>query len=111
MPALLIFALLAGGPPAIQLRQAPPAPRPERPPVRLAGIKAARKAAEAATGGRAVSAVRIALNGAWMGFEVRIHMPGRAQGWRCLVDADTVPPRVRERRAIPNPPLRKRPVP
>jgi hypothetical protein len=79
--------------------------------VRLAGAKAAREAAEAATGGKAVSVQRIPLNGAIAGYEVRIHMPGRAQGWRCIVDADPTPPRVRERHAIPNPPSRSRAKP
>lgn len=49
----------------------------------------AKTIAERETGGKAVSARRIPLNGASGGWEVDLRMPGEAQGWRCVVDADT----------------------
>lgn len=97
--------LSACEPPGIQLRHEPAGRARMESQLRLPGARAARDAAEAATGGKAVSLVRIPLNGAVLGFEVRIRMPGRTQGWCCTVDADTVPPRVRDRRPIPNPAL------
>ena len=64
----------------------------------------ARQVAEAATGGRAVAFTRIRINGSTVwGFEVRVHMPGKAKGWRCLVDMD-FPPKLYDRFEIPNPP-------
>ena len=65
---------------------------------------AARQVAEAATGGKAVAFTRIRINGSTVwGFEVRVHMPGKAKGWRCLVDLD-YPPKVYNKYEIPNPP-------
>jgi hypothetical protein len=63
----------------------------------------ARQTAEAHTGGQAVSMQRIRINGSTVwGFEVKVHMPGRKEGWRCLVDMDN-PPKVYTKYAIPNP--------
>lgn len=45
--------------------------------------------AEERTGGVAVSAREIPLNGATRGYEVQIRMPGRARGWKVVVDGDT----------------------
>jgi hypothetical protein len=67
-------------------------------------VKTAREAraiAEHTTGGLAVSARRIPLNGATGGWEVDLHMPGEARGWRCIVDSDTHG--VHSRTRIPNP--------
>jgi hypothetical protein len=49
----------------------------------------AKAIAEHETGGIAVSARRIPLNGATGGWEVDLHMPGEKRGWRCIVDNDT----------------------
>lgn len=49
----------------------------------------ARRIAEQETGGRAVSARRIPLNGATGGWEVDVHMAREDRGWRCIIDADT----------------------
>jgi hypothetical protein len=51
--------------------------------------KQAKAIAEQDTGGKAVSARRIPLDGASGGWEVDIRMPREAQGWRCVIDADT----------------------
>jgi hypothetical protein len=51
--------------------------------------KEAKRIAEQETGGRAVSANRIPLNGASGGWEVDVHMPKESRGWRCIIDADT----------------------
>ena len=69
---------------------AAPASRPRKQvsgPVKSA--KEAKAIAEQDTGGRALSARRVALDGASGGWEVDVHMPGEARGWRCLIDADT----------------------
>lgn len=60
---------------------------------------------EQETGGSAVSAHRIPLNGATGGWEVDLHMPKENQGWRCIVDNDTH--MVRTKTRIPNPPPHK----
>lgn len=75
------------------------APRPKTGPVRTA--KEARAIAEQETGGEAVSARKIALNGASGGWEVEVRMPGEDRGWRCVVDADTR--MVYTKARIPNP--------
>ncbi len=49
----------------------------------------AKRIAEQETGGRAVSAHRIPLNGATGGWEVEVHMPKEVRGWRCVIDSDT----------------------
>lgn len=51
--------------------------------------KEAKAIAEQDTGGKAVSARRIPLNGASGGWEVDVRMPHENRGWRCVVDADT----------------------
>lgn len=56
-------------------------------PVKTAGE--AKAIAERETGGRAVAARRIPLNGASGGWEVDLRMPGEERGWRCIIDSDT----------------------
>lgn len=51
--------------------------------------KEAKAIAEQDTGGKAVSARRVPLNGASGGWEVDVRMPHESQGWRCVVDSDT----------------------
>ncbi len=68
--------------------------------------KDAKAIAEQETGGIAVSARRIHLNGASGGWEVDVHMPQDAKGWRCIIDADTRMVHTRSR--IPNPKPSKR---
>jgi hypothetical protein len=72
----------------------------------LTQARQARGVAEDATGGIAVSARRIPLNGATGGWVVDVHMPGEARGWRCVVDRDTRS--VHSRTRIPNPPAGQR---
>jgi hypothetical protein len=55
----------------------------------IKGAKQAKAIAEQETGGRAVSARRVPLNGASGGWEVDVRMPGEAKGWRCIIDSDT----------------------
>lgn len=57
--------------------------------------------AESQTGGQAVSARRIDLNGATGGYEVIVQMPGKEKGWRVVIDIDTR--RVKDTYPIPNP--------
>lgn len=67
-------------------------------------VKTAREAkaiAERNTGGIAVSARCVPLNGATGGWEVDIHMPRETRGWRCIVDNDTHA--VFNKTRIPNP--------
>ncbi|MEI6593912.1 MAG: PepSY domain-containing protein [Holophagaceae bacterium] len=52
-------------------------------------VKEAKTIAEQETGGKAVSARRVPLNGASGGWEVEVRMPREARGWRCIIDADT----------------------
>ena len=74
--------------PALVLSAGPARPRKHAAgPVRNA--KEAKAIAERETGGRAVSARRIPLNGASGGWEVDLRMPGEARGWRCIIDSDT----------------------
>jgi hypothetical protein len=51
--------------------------------------KEAKAIAEQDTGGKAVSARRIALNGASGAWEVAVRMPHEDRGWRCIIDSDT----------------------
>lgn len=51
--------------------------------------KEAKTIAEQETGGKAVSARRIPLNGASGGWEVDVRMPHEDRGWRCVIDCDT----------------------
>jgi hypothetical protein len=68
----------------------------------VATAREARAIAEQDTGGIAVSARRVPLNGATGGWEVDLHVPGETQGWRCTVDCDTR--MVFRKTRIPNPP-------
>lgn len=63
--------------------------------------KEAKDIAEREVGGTAMSAHRIHLNGASSGWEVDVHMPKEAQGWRCVIDSDTHMVHTKDR--IPNP--------
>ncbi|MDP1832330.1 MAG: PepSY domain-containing protein [Geothrix sp.] len=49
----------------------------------------AKAIAERETGGKAITARRIPLNGASGGWEVELRMPHDEKGWRCVIDADT----------------------
>lgn len=81
-------ALLALLLPAAVLHAGRPAARKHAAgPVRTAGE--AKAIAERETGGRAVHARRISLNGASGGWEVDVRMPGGEKGWRCIIDSDT----------------------
>ncbi|HQL48369.1 MAG TPA: hypothetical protein PLC09_06855 [Holophaga sp.] len=80
------------------------APRPKTGPVRTA--KEARAIAEQETGGQAVRARKITLNGASAGWEVEVRMSGEDRGWRCIVDADSRSVFTKTR--IPNPEARKK---
>ena len=64
-------------------------------------VKEAKAIAEQDTGGIAVSARRVPLNGASGGWEVDVHMPKEDRGWRCTVDCDTHQVYTKDR--IPNP--------
>jgi len=67
----------------------------------VGSAKEAKAIAEQETGGNAVSARRIPLNGASGGWEVEVHMPKEDRGWRCIIDADTHGVYTKDR--IPNP--------
>ena len=69
-------------------------------------VKEAKAIAEQDTGGIAVSARRVPLNGASGGWEVDVHMPKDDRGWRCTVDNDTHMVHTKDR--ITNPPLKGR---
>lgn len=74
--------------PALVLSAGTPRPRKHAGgPVKTAGE--AKAIAERETGGRAVTARRIPLNGASGGWEVDLRMPGEERGWRCIIDSDT----------------------
>jgi hypothetical protein len=67
--------------------------------------------AEAETGGEAVTARRVAMNGTAApdglgGIEVLVHMPNAKQGWRCLIDSNNMKLRSKER--THNPPSKVR---
>lgn len=66
----------------------------------------AKAIAEHDTGGVAISARRVHLNGATGGWEVDLHMPGEERGWRCVVDRDSHA--IYSRTRIPNPELKRR---
>jgi len=51
--------------------------------------KEAKTIAEQETGGKAVTARRVPLNGASGGWEVDVRMPHESKGWRCIIDSDT----------------------
>ncbi len=67
----------------------------------VASAKEAKAIAERETGGSALSARRVYLNGASGGWEVEVHMPREDRGWRCIIDADTHAVHTKDR--IPNP--------
>jgi uncharacterized membrane protein YkoI len=69
--------------------------------------KEAKAIAEQETGGKAVSAIRIPLNGASGGWEVDVHMPKEERGWRCVIDADTHTVHTKTRIDNPSPKTRK----
>lgn len=74
--------------PALVLSAAPKKPRKHASgPVKNA--KEAKAIAEQETGGKAISARRIPLNGASGGWEVDLRMPHEERGWRCIIDSDT----------------------
>lgn len=101
--------------PRVLLRQAPARTAPTVPPTRHhlghplcppwlpLGLTAesAMGLAEACTGGVAISAREIPLNGATGGFEVYLEMPRGDRGWRVVIDRDTGG--VRGRTPLPNP--------
>jgi hypothetical protein len=70
--------------------------------------KAAKEIAERETGGTALTARRVPLNGASGGWEVEVRMPKEERGWRCVIDADSHSVYTKDR--IPNPkaPSRRR---
>ena len=82
------------------------APRKSGPRVQgtVRNAKDAREIAEQDTGGIAVSARKVPLNGASCGWEVDVHMPKEDRGWRCTVDCDTRQVHTKDR--IPNPPVK-----
>src|SRR5664279_525020 len=83
--ASLAMALLV---PAIVLATGTTKPRKRTSgPVRSANQ--AKAIAEQETGGKAISARRIPLNGASGGWEVDVRMPKEAKGWRCIIDSGT----------------------
>ncbi len=82
-PASLALALLA---PALVLSAATPKTRTSG---LVKSTKQAKAIAEQDTGGKAISARRIPLNGASGGWEVDVRMPREDKGWRCIIDADT----------------------
>ena len=55
----------------------------------IKSAKEAKAIAEQDTGGKAISARRISLNGASGGWEVDVRMAHEDKGWRCIIDADT----------------------
>lgn len=84
LPALgLVLALLQSQPLAAGSRH------PKRPSGVVKSASEAKAIAERETGGRAVSARRVPLNGASTGWEVEVRMPKEDKGWRCIIDADT----------------------
>ncbi len=85
MRTLLACGLLA----LLPLSAPAAAPRGKRVKTLVTSAKEAKAIAEQDTGGRAVSARRIPLNGASGGWEVDLRMPGEARGWRCIIDSDT----------------------
>ena len=64
--------------------------------------KSAKRIAELATGGEAVRAQKVPHNGSIHAWEVLVHMPGKEQGWRVVINWDDG--KVLGKEAIPNPP-------
>jgi hypothetical protein len=94
--------------PFILISATVPAPAPKYVMVPVLTAREAKAIAEHRTGGIAVSARRIPLNGATGGWEVDVHMPREAQGWRCIVDRDSHGVRSRTRIPNPRPPKNRR---
>jgi hypothetical protein len=94
LPALLVASV----PQKPKSAPKPPAVRRAKP---LATARQAQEVAERETGGIAVSARRIPLNGASGGWEVDVHLPKDTRGWRCIIDNDTH--MVSTKTRIPNP--------
>ena len=67
----------------------------------LVNAKDAKAIAARETGGEAVSAKEVPLNGASGGWEVDVRMPKESQGWRCIIDDDSR--MVSTKTRIPNP--------
>jgi len=65
----------------------------------------ARALAESETLGEAVTTRRIIQTDGTKGWEVLVHMPGLAKGWRVIIDRDLA--KVRWKEAIWNPPSRR----
>lgn len=100
MPRPLALALLALLPLGPLAAGAPKSPRIRHEgPVRTA--REAKAIAERDTGGVAVSARQVRLNGASGGWEVDVRMAKEDRGWRCTVDCDTRQVHTKDR--IPNP--------
>jgi uncharacterized membrane protein YkoI len=97
LPALLLPALVV---------TATAGPRRARRGGPVASASEAKRIAEQETGGHAVSAARIPLNGASAGWQVDVHMPKDSRGWRCIIDADTHTVHTKTR--IDNPAARRR---
>jgi hypothetical protein len=83
--ASLALALLV---PALVLATGTAKPR-KRASGPVKSVKEAKAIAEQETGGKATSARRVPLDGSSGGWEVTVRMPKEAQGWRCVIDADT----------------------
>ena len=69
-------------------------------------LEEAKGVAEAETGGEAVAAHWVELGGTQSsdgkgGIEVQVHMSGKANGWRCTIDSNTM--KLRKKEPIPNP--------
>lgn len=86
--AALISAILLSTLPAATLQAGRSQPRKHAAGV-VRNANEAKAIAEQETGGKAVSARRVALNGASGGWEVDVRMPREARGWRCIIDSDT----------------------
>lgn len=89
--------------PALCLQAGSPKSKSHKAHGTVSSAKEAKAIAEQETGGKALSAQRIALNGASGGWEVIVHMPKEERGWRCIIDSDTRMVHTKDR--IPNPPL------
>lgn len=102
-PFLPVLGLLALLPLAAGSAKTPKAPRTKVQGT-VKNAKDAKTIAEHETGGIAVSARQVPLNGASGGWEVEVHMPKEDRGWRCTIDNDTRQVHTKDR--IPNPALK-----
>jgi hypothetical protein len=85
------LVLIAGNPPKKTVRRGGP----------VNTAKEAKAIAEQETGGVAVIARRVYLNGASGGWAVDVYMPKETRGWRCIIDADTHGVHTKDRIANP----------